>query len=291
MRPEPGRDQRPSLASVQSALLSLITGRDEGRGRSLTAAALVVSDARGSAEERIAVYAYMYRARMVEALESQFPRLAKHLGSADFAALCAAYIDDHPSRHPSLRHLGQRLPGWLQAHRPEHPLLGGLAALEWARTDVFDALDEPLLTMDDVRAWPAEQFGELPLRLMGAHRVVTVPAGTSALWDGLLVPEGGGSGAADRARPGAVEQPGERDEQRNDKADEVLLVWREGTMVFHRPVQPAERAALALARVGTAFGVICDSLLQVNDEEAATRQAFAWMAAWLADGLLTRAAV
>jgi hypothetical protein len=276
MRPESGTtpSPSPSLASVQSALLLLITGRDDRPSRSITAAALVVGDARASAEERIAVYAYMYRARIVEALESQFPRLAKHLGSEDFAALCAAYIDDEPSRHPSLRPLGQRLPAWLDAHRSDQPLLGGLAALEWARADVFDVVDEPALTMDDVRAWPAEQFGELPLRLVAAHRLVTVPAGASALWDDL--PPGG---AAEAATADQAERTGE-----------VLLVWREGTMVFHRPVQPAEQAALTLAAAGTAFGVICDSLLSMLDEEAATHQAFTWMAAWLADGLLVRPA-
>lgn len=281
MRPEgvvgvsPRASSGPALAEVQRALMNLITGRRDGHGdngdnggATPSAAALVAGDGRASAEERVAVYAYMYQARLNEALESQFPRLARHLGAEAFATMAAGYVADEPSRHPSLRFLGQRLPAWLAAHHPERPELAGLAALEWARTDVFDEVDETTMSMDDLRAWPAERFGELPVRLLAAHRLVVVPAGSAALWDSLGEP---GAVATDVAAGG----------------DEALLVWREGTVVFHRPVGTDERAALALAAAaGTVFGVICDALVETRGEEAAPAHAFTWMAAWLADGLL-----
>jgi hypothetical protein len=248
--------------------MALITGQDAGVVVP-DPAALVVSDARASAEARMHVYAHMYRARIVEALESQFPCLAKLAGADEFAELAAAYIGDEPSRHWSLRYVGERLPGWLAAHRPESPALAGLAHLEWARTAVFDLVDEPTLTLDTLRAWPTERFGELPLRLVTAHRLVAAQAGTAKLWDSL-----GGDlvnrGDADLASVGA----------------ESLLVWREGTAVYHRPVDEPERAALELASQGACFGVLCESLLASHGEEAAVLQAYAWMSTWLADGLL-----
>jgi hypothetical protein len=69
-------------------------------------------------------------------------------------------------------------------------------------------------------------------------------------------------------------------------ATESLIVWREGTVVYHRLVDDAERAALALASQGTRFGVVCESLLATHAEEAAVGQAYAWMSTWLADGVL-----
>ena len=69
-------------------------------------------------------------------------------------------------------------------------------------------------------------------------------------------------------------------------ATESVLVWREGTTVFHRLVDDNERAALALASHGTEFGVICESLLATNGEEAAVAQAYGWLSTWLADGLI-----
>jgi hypothetical protein len=258
---------RPSLATTQKALFSLVTGR-RGDDPALDVDALVVSDARGSAAERVGVYANMYRLRLAEALESQFPRLARWLGADDFAALAAAYVHDHPSRHPSLRHIGEGLPGWLAAQR-HAPFIRGLAALEWARTDVFDLPDESVLTIAAVRLWPPERFGEFPLRLITAQRLITVPAGTAHLWDTL---------GADQ-----VEPPGKPAYGRDSEA---LLVWREGAVVYHRALDEREHAALARAATGTAFGALCESLLDGDDEEVAVRQAYAWMSTWLADGIV-----
>jgi hypothetical protein len=271
VRPEPSSSDRPSLASVQKAVMALITGRDVGLSDP-GADALIASDARASADERMRVYAHMYRARIIEALESQFPRVAKLLGADAFGALAAAYIGDEPSRHPSLRHVGEHLPAWLQTHRPESPPSVGLAALEWARADVFDVADEATLTLDGVRSWPMDRFGELPLRLVTAHRLLTVAAGTAKLWDAL----GGDPVDGGTAPP-------------DGSASESVMVWREGTVVFQRLVGESERAALALASHGTRFGVVCESLLATYGEEAAVAQAHGWMSTWLADGLLRSA--
>jgi len=262
--------RRPSLAATQKMVMALITGRQSDAGVA-NADTLIVGDARASAEERMHVYAHMYRARIVEALESQFPRLARMLGEDEFAELAAAYISDEPSRHPSLREVGARLPAWLRTRRPEAPALAGLATLEWARADVFDMRDERTLTIAALRSWPMATFGEVPLRLITAHRLVTVPAGTLLLWDSL------GEGAADGRRAAAA-----------GGDTESLVVWREGqgTVVYHRPIDAAERAALQLAASDTRFGVLCESLLASHGEEAAAAQAFSWMSTWLADGLL-----
>jgi hypothetical protein len=253
---------------MQAAVMSLITGQKVGL-LAPDAAAFIVGDARASADERVHVYAHMYHARIVEALESQFPRLAKLLGANAFAELASAYISDEPSRHPSLRYVGERLPAWLGAERSDSPTLVALAALEWARADVFDLADEAPLTLDAVRAWPLDRFGELPLHLITAHRLVTVSAGTAGLWDALGTDLLKGDGDA----PDGVES-------------ESLVVWREGTLVYHRLVGQAERAALELASKGATFGALCESLLATHGDEAAVAQAYAWMSTWLADGLV-----
>src|SRR5664279_4086210 len=90
------RPERLTLEATQSALFSLITGRETGVAPA-DPAKFIVGDERAGADERVAVYAFMYRARLAEALESQFPRLAKLLGAEVFAELCDAYVDAHPS--------------------------------------------------------------------------------------------------------------------------------------------------------------------------------------------------
>ena len=218
------------------------------------------------------VYAHMYRARIVEALESQFPRLARQLGADAFAELAFAYISDEPSRHPSLRYVGEHLPAWLSARRADEPALIGLATLEWARADVFDLVDEPAMTLDDVREWPVDRFAELPLHLVMAHSLVAVPAGTARLWDSL------GHDVVAPAAQVVADLP--------EAETESLLVWREGTVVYHRRIDDAERAALRFAAAGSHFGIVCESLLATRGDEGAVAQAYAWMSAWLADGLI-----
>ena len=271
MRPERA-SARPSLASMQTAVMALITGRDAGAVVP-DADALIVSDARASADERVHVYAHMYRARIVEALESQFPRLAKLLGPDDFAELAVAYISDEPSRHPSLRYVGERLPAWLAARRPESPTLASLATLEWARADVFDLADEPVLTVDELRARPAEKFGELPLQLVSAHRIVTIARGTAVLWE-LLSTD-------------VVNTLGESATGGAEEGHESLVIWREGTIVYHRVIDELERQALELVGRGAHFGILCELLIPYQSEEEAVRQAYSWMSTWLADGLLS----
>jgi Putative DNA-binding domain len=263
--------------------MALITGRRDDFGADPDPAALVVGDARADAHARVHVYTHMYRARLVEALESQFPRLARWLGADDFADLTAAHVADHPSRHPSLRFLGAQFPAWL-ARRPaaeaRHPALADLARLEWARTDVFDAAAQAPLTIDAVRAWPAARFAELPLRLIGAQRRLTLAHPVAALWDAI-----GPSSAAPTAEPAladaATDAAGARDES--------LLVWRQGIAVFHRAIDGAERGALDAIAAGTTFGLVCEALARDRPaEEAATAatQAFVWLSTWSSDELL-----
>ena len=238
------------------------------------------------ARARVHVYQHMYRSRIVEALESQFPRLARWLGAGDFAELASAYIDDEPSRHPSLRFIGQRLPGWLAARPPaegRHAALADLARLEWARTDVFDAADDVALSLDVVRAWPVDRFAELPLRLIGAHRRLEVGHPVAALWDAIGPGPASGQGATPPEPipdlDGAAAAAGRADRQ-------SLLIWRQGVAIFHRAVDDAERAALDQIAAGTTFGLVCDALLEARPPEEATAQAFAWLSGWTGDELI-----
>lgn len=269
-----------ALRAVYDALLAHVTAGHGNRGSSATpvpdATALVIGDTRGSADARIHVYQHMYQARIVEALETQFPRVARWLGAAAFAELGAAYIADEPSRHPSLRFIGQRFPDWLAAQAPadaRHGVLAELARLEWAREDVFDAVDEPTLTLDAIRGFTPDRFAELPLRLVAAHRRVRTARPLAALWDAI-----GPAGHTAEARL--------LDDTAATGTGEALLVWRQGIAVFHRATDAAESAALDAIAGGTTFGAVCEALSRDSSEEEAAAQAFAWLSTWAADELL-----
>jgi hypothetical protein len=319
------RPRRRRLPSTQTALLAMITDAAP-HPFTPSADALVVSDARASADERVHVYAHMYRTRIAEALESQFPRLARLLGAVAFAELALAYVADHPSRNPSLRFIGNELPDWLER---KHGSIGlsDLARVEWARSDVFDVVDEPTLTVDALRAWPLDDFMRLPVKLVAAHRMVTVDFAISAFWDQIGAAPGGALSSLDDsdggdcsqgcdhgetapvdaqsedgnpgrvpkpscaglrpAEPGCVHAP----DPAELAAGESLLVWRQGAEVYHRVITDAEHDVLELAAAGTTFGAICDALPSWRPTEEASAQAFTWLWSWTTADLLVAAAL
>jgi hypothetical protein len=262
---------QPSLAETQAALLALITGRGVG-ARTPTATDLVVGDDRADADLRLHVYAHMYRSRMIEAMESQFPRLARHVGGDDFADLVTAYVDAEPSRHPSLRFAGRHFSDWLERSLPQSPWLSDLARLEWSRADVFDRNDQPTLTLDKLRTLPPERFVDLPLKLIEAHRIVIADFALADFWNAV------GEGTRQQRPARAAERGGE-----------ALLVWRQGTVVYHRAISDDELTALEQLRDGTTFGRLCDGLLGNRAPERASALAFGWLSTWVADGLLVAA--
>jgi hypothetical protein len=269
----------PSLGELQRLLFALIRA-PEGVPAALKAtgisrrclAGLVDADERLTAAGRAAIYADMYFLRLQEVLREMFPRLRALLGDDHFAGLCTDYLDACPSQHPSLRFLGDRLAAFLVGpaeRRPRSPRLpawaADLAALEWARYDVFDDADAPLWTTAGLQKLPPTAFATLPLRLAPAHRRVPVAHAIEDVWRALhrQLPPG-------EARP----RPGQ------------LLVWRQDKLVFHRRPDPLEAALLDQLAAGTSFGAVCEQIADRSPDPA--QAAFTLLARWAADGLLVR---
>lgn len=251
------------LTDYQRAFWAHVTSSAPPRA---AAAELARGDERATAEERLAVYAFMYQSRLEEALTSTFPRVATYFGPARFCALSAAYAGEHPSRNPSLRYFGAAFPAWLRAEAPEDPAAAALAELEWARADVFDALDEPTLDREEAQSLVVRQGAGAPLGLIGAHRLLTLPTSAASLWD----EPGGGA-------PHPVGAP------------EHVVIWRQDVSVYHRVVGANELRALHAAARTTTLGALCEGeALRDDDVESASQRVFGWLATWLDDGLLAR---
>ena len=96
-----GAPADPQAAAAAMAVLDEIHGND-----------------RLSPAGRLDVYARMYRARLVDALSEDYPRVVAVLGAEAFADTAHAYIRAHPSRHPSLRWFGSRFADFLDRAPP-----------------------------------------------------------------------------------------------------------------------------------------------------------------------------
>jgi hypothetical protein len=199
---------------------------------------------------------------LLEVLREDYPQLARLLGDDAFAALARAYLRAHPSRHPSVRHVGDALPEFLANSAPADlpPFAADLARLEWARREVFDAPDAAPLTASDLAALERARVAELPLELVPGCMTLVAAWPVHEVWKD----------------PSTAPAPRRT----------ALRVWREGFKVFHATVDDAEEAALAKLAGGATFATVCELFAQTTSFEDAAREAGALLARWLEDGIL-----
>jgi hypothetical protein len=253
----------------------------------IDAALLAAVNGTGSldAAQRIRIYADMYRARLVDVLREDYPRVAATLGDADFAALACRYLTRHPSTHPSVRHVGRRFADWIAGEAAVAPHLADLARLEWARVEVFDAADAEPLRLADLESLPPDEWPALRLRLIPACLVLESPWPVHEIWASAdpeahantpADDDAGVNGAAVRAPEAWTREP------------TVVRVWREGFSVSHAAMGPDEQRAFRVLARGEPFAEICAAIEDGLDADTAARQVGAILLRWLEDGLIAR---
>jgi hypothetical protein len=251
------------------------------------AALLATVNGTGSldAAQRIRIYADMYRARLVDVLREDYPRVAATVGDADFAALACRYLARHPSTHPSVRHVGRRFADWIAGEAAAAPHLADLARLEWARVEVFDAADAEPLRLADLETLPPDEWPALRLRLIPACLVLESAWPVHEIWasadleaDAVAPADACASadGAAERARQAWTREP------------TVVRIWREGFSVSHAAMGPDEQRAFRVLARGEPFAEICAAIEDGLDADTAARQVGAILLRWLEDGLIAR---
>ncbi len=270
--------------------------------------ALFAGDERLPALERLDIYANMYFYRLLDCLAEDFPKTLAAVGPAHFHNLVTDYLLRHPSRHPSLRYLGQRLPEFIAAHPllGDFPYLADLARLEWMRADVFDAPDAAPLSRDALTRLPQERAGDARFSLVPAfallrfdHEVVGFwrrldesagGHGESAASGGAAI-HGGGSGNAAREAPAddaswAHESAGPSRLPAPARRRAAARVWRKDLVVYHCSLDDDEADCLELARAGESIGRICQRLAAGRSLTKATARAGRMIQTWLEDGIL-----
>lgn len=213
------------------------------------------------AAARLQVYADAYFLRLHEVLAEDFPRTAALLGDDVFTAVARDYLRRHPSRDPSVRHLGDALPRFLARDSRLPGYVADLARLERARTDVFDAPDDVPIAVDDLGMVAAADLPTLRFRPIRAFVLLRLDWPAHAVWNDV-----------DAAPP----SPGRT----------ALRIWRGADFrVFHAPLEP--RAALALERLaaGQPFAAICAVFADLPPADGA-RKAAGLLARWLEDGTI-----
>jgi hypothetical protein len=247
------------LSETQELFAALVTGEpavDPAFGD-----ACLVGNDELPALERARIYSDMYLFRLVDALREDYPQLARLLGADGFFALASDYVRGHPSRKPSLAHLGRELPSFLAARRNERADLPDLAALEWARAEAFVARDAQPLDSSALRAL-AESAATARIVLSPSVRLLSLRHDAASLWADL---EAGREAGAPVYAPAS------------------LLVWRKGFEVFHAPISPEELESLQAVQRGATLGEACEPFAVLPQPAQAALDA---VASWCGEGLI-----
>jgi len=229
----------------------------------------VVGTERVPVATRLQIYGGGYGARLIEALETNFPVLAQLLGEGDFADLAAAYIRSHDSTFASIRYYGGALAEFLARDREyaQIPVLAELARWEWVMTETFDAADAPTLEASALAGVAPEEWAELRFEWHPSLRRLSLEWNVPQIWNALT-------------------RQAQRPEPRLAAEAEQWLLWRKDLEIFFRSLAPSEAAALDAARTGSSFGELCELLCTWVDEAAAAAQAAGLLREWLQSGLI-----
>jgi Putative DNA-binding domain len=140
-----------------------------GAARKLAPAARHLLPSRAlSAAERIEIYQSAYMLRLQECMRGDFPAVRAVAGDKRFAELVRAYLERHPSQHWSLNPLGRHFARFLAPR----PLLAGLARLEWAMQEVFEAPACESLAADALERVAADAWARARLEPIDALRLL-----------------------------------------------------------------------------------------------------------------------
>lgn len=254
-----------TLADLQLALQDFLLDK------TVDASALTLETSNFSQQERLQIYHAAYRLRLIDTLRNDYPAVEAYIGDDEFIALTREFIAEHPSHHPSLRWLGEKLPNFLRrhAHWKEHIEVIELAEFEWRQVMAFDAADTPLANIDELRTLSPEQWMTLRLELHPSLQLIDCYSNAPTLWNALTK----------NKTTISVEL---------SQAAQTWLLWRENLHVVYRPIDTAEAWALTAFLTQKNFADVCEGLCKWIAAEHIPMQAAQYLQHWIRSGLVIK---
>ncbi len=254
---------RPTLAELQDRFQNAVLNGDDAF------LADIVDSPREQRDVLLGVYRNAYVLRLIEILGHDYEILHTYAGDEVFAELARAYIADNPSPHRNARWFGSRLPEFLQKTPPwsEHREFDDLASIERALNDAFDDAEAPTVTLSDLAAVPAEQWGDLVFTPQPFTHRLNAATNAYAVWLALHNEE---------TPPVASIL----------ESVEPILVFRADLTSKIRPLGTDEAMMWDEMVNGVTFGMLCEMMATYWDAEEAPARAAGYLQGWITAGLL-----
>jgi hypothetical protein len=254
-----------TLRELQSCFIHYLT---EG---STEMESMICADSQAEQQLRLDIYKNAYRIRLRQVLETDHEMLWTYLGDALFEQLVNGYIDNHPSRHTSLRNFCDQMPDYLANTSPfnQHPILAEIAMFERLLMDVFDAGEAALTDVSRLRTLDPDNWPGMRLRFHPGVQLLKADWNSIESWKALKA----------EAEPPAA----------SNTTSQHWLLWRDTDRLSQfRPLDEDEYALLSLAVSGKDFSALCETLLDWHPVNAVSVLGLRYITGWLDQGLITK---
>ncbi len=217
----------------------------------------------------MSIYRNAYQIRLKGVLETDHELLSFYLGDELWDQMVTGYIAYAPSKYPSLRQFGDRLPEFLANTLPfnQHPVIAEIAFFERRLIDSFDAADAPRYQLEHLQAIPEDAWPSMSLKFHPSVQALSFHWNTVLIWQRLK---------AEQPPVQAIEQ------------DSDWLVWRNAERLTEfRSIDQIEVELIRFAQAGHDFSEICEKSLDYFDESEALNNLVPYLMAWINQGLVS----
>lgn len=256
----------------------------DGASMKKVAAGFIKPNDRLTSFERLEIYNRQYWYRLKDCFYDDYPGLRALLGPDRFEKLACAYLTSHPSKSFTLRNLGSRLLGFLQA---EPKWIAGcreaameVARLEWAHIEAFDNEALPPLDTDSllgvdpssIRLRLQPHLGLLQLRYEADQFLIKAKKNETEREDASNAKRGSVSAGSVRA----ARAP------KRLKREIFLAVHRHDHSVYYKRLEQAQFRLLSSFQAGSTVAEACQDLAASTLTDVSKIQS--WFQSWAALG-------
>ena len=257
----------PSLLETQKQMKERILAH----GHAGKVGAFLNKQGGASGEERMAVYADAYVARMMEALSETYEAVKHLLGNEAFVELTESYMEAHPSHSYNLNDVGESMPEHLSLSRflEKLPFLPDLARLERQVARSFHAFEDAAFEPSKLAGYSEEDWERLRVYFQPSVVVISSCWPVFDVWNARKTP---------LSELNIVLEGRPQD----------VLVMRRGLDVVCELVDSAQTELIRALQRGEALGESCARLAEAED--AGKLPVGEWFSSWASRGLITRVA-
>ncbi|HLX71425.1 MAG TPA: DNA-binding domain-containing protein [Verrucomicrobiae bacterium] len=254
----------------------------DGRSMKKVATGFIKPNDRLNSFERLEIYNRQYWYRIKDCFYEDYPGLRAILGEDRFERLALAYLEQYPSESFTLRNLGRRLVGFLEANprliKPLQKPAVDMARLEWAHIEAFDNEARPRLQVDSL-------LGADPDKVqLGLQPHLTLLQLGYELDNFLVKLRHGQALRSEASNAMTQRRVGQRRPIKKHLRPKSisLAVHRHDDTVYYKRLQPAQFRLLSAFKSGATLTEACEMLAESGDLDA--EQIKKWFETWASLG-------